>query len=1091
MSCEENRNRYFTAQAALLAPALGTDPAGATQLLTTVFEQGRGQWADLGRPGPTDPRRVEAEAATRAVFSEIQQMGLRPPVHSPSGLPKPDAQFGYREVRTTLTAAREGRPLPPLARGALEQQATRRRLSAVQQDRCGRYRCRMCGRYANLSAHTCPRTATAATMGRALERRLGVAPAAYTTPDGQLQGLEVLLDAARQPDAHGLVDLVHGLTGERVEATLDGVLVALQQGYVPTVWQPQARPVELNDGRIVAVLNDQHLRPAALGSGGALQQAAAAYGVVLPPGASVVQAGAPGAAPPVPVGFNTHPTTVDPPPPGTNGTYDLGRFTGSEYRKGQAGDPVPVDGQMLALKALSRDPADWSSARAHHGGGYPDPPQGGVRVGRTLPEAMSLLRTGVITEDPATGLIEVYDTYPSGPLLGQARRLRGVYDPAIQTAGDTDGQPNASPDQMAAVLAYYDRHADLANPYQAAWHRDLAAYRAGTGRPLQAADSGYLVLRHEFEGGEQYTLGGQVQTRRCPHCGQPAGSQHVCDQAPAPLPPISGAPMGPPAAAEGPAGSALEPGGAVALEGAERPPHETGRTDEPGDTLTEKDRPPAVGPDPAVTQALLQVSEQIGQLTQLQQHVLRRRRRPKAADAAPAAPIDAVPPTGALDRVAAAFERLVTRLEALPGMETGMGTVAAPPAPRPAAAAGLSVANAGSPRPVTPRPPRRPPDDPDRQPVEHIYARIEPPGPSDPYLRALPTELGGQLTEPIPFYYQDVDPSFDVNAQNEPALARVASFLRAAWTPGTHPRGAQGRSFLFYGPPGTGKNSAARQIAAALALPYREFTVNEKTRLQDLIGSVELTEGPQGGTVSRARLGPLGLALATGQVVCLNELQKLGKNSQSILQPILEDGYIEIDGGSEVGPFQIPVHPNTVFIATMNQGVEGGVDRPEAAPLARMIPCRIDEPGVHEEARRVLGNLRALYGQAPDDTGATAKEARRQEILARNYQNRPVQVTLEDVEAATGFFRAVRQLAADRAIGRRSPSVVAPGGRELERFVHTLAVTDDLEAALGQLDIYCDSGPTHKEQWELIQAQATLFYGADGRARSRPTPVQV
>ena len=48
-----------------------------------------------------------------------------------------------------------------------------------------------------------------------------------------------------------------------------------------------------------------------------------------------------------------------------------------------------------------------------------------------------------------------------------------------------------------------------------------------------------------------------------------------------------------------------------------------------------------------------------------------------------------------------------------------------------------------------------------------------------------------------------------------------------------------------------------------------------------------------------------------------------------------------------------------------------------------------------------------------------------------------------------------------------------------------------LWAALGQLDIYCDSGPNHKEQWDLVREQAKLFYGADGQARTRPAPVQV
>ena len=142
-------------------------------------------------------------------------------------------------------------------------------------------------------------------------------------------------------------------------------------------------------------------------------------------------------------------------------------------------------------------------------------------------------------------------------------------------------------------------------------------------------------------------------------------------------------------------------------------------------------------------------------------------------------------------------------------------------------------------------------------------------------------------------------------------------------------------------------------------------------------------------------------------------------------------------------------------------------------------------------ARKLVQTQPALAALEPTLLEHLGGWSRRQEVLARDYRNQPVQVTLEDVEAATGFFRAVRQLANDRAIGRRSPSVVAPGGRELERFMHTLAVTHDLDAALGQLDIYCDSGPNHKEQWELVREQAKLFYGADGQARTRPAPVQV
>ena len=90
-------------------------------------------------------------------------------------------------------------------------------------------------------------------------------------------------------------------------------------------------------------------------------------------------------------------------------------------------------------------------------------------------------------------------------------------------------------------------------------------------------------------------------------------------------------------------------------------------------------------------------------------------------------------------------------------------------------------------------------------------------------------------------------------------------------------------------------------------------------------------------------------------------------------------------------------------------------------------------------------------------------------MLARDYRNHPVEVRLEDVEAATGFFRAVRQLANDRAIGRRSPSVVAPGGRELERFIVEEEVRRGYQHVttpdIGLLHLYETSGhyPYYKE----------------------------
>jgi hypothetical protein len=382
-------------------------------------------------------------------------------------------------------------------------------------------------------------------------------------------------------------------------------------------------------------------------------------------------------------------------------------------------------------------------------------------------------------------------------------------------------------------------------------------------------------------------------------------------------------------------------------------------------------------------------------------------------------------------------------------------------------------------------------------------AHISPPSDPDPYLNILPPHLGGHITEPIPLYYPEADPSFDVNRENERAMHTMATFLETAWNPRAGimgKKGMQGRSFLLYGPSSSGKNSTARQVAAALSLPYTERTIKNHTRIQDLIGSVVLETDPvSGATVSRARLGPIGLALVSGQVVGINELHKAPPHTQGALQTIIEDGYIEIEG-TEAGAHRIPVHPSSVVVCTMNQGVEGSMDRPESAPLARMVAVKIDEPSLEEEARRVLGNMRALFAglgspdspnqatQGGDDNGEAAKAERRAEVLGRSYRNKgggELQIGEEDVRVATGFFRAVRQLASDRSIGRRSPSIVSPGSRELERFVHTVAVTGDPLFAAEQLKIYCDSGPNFREQWDLVLQSMEPFYGRDGQALNR------
>lgn len=91
MSCEGNRHKYFQ-----LLSIQGVDPLAMERLYQ----------AGYNRPAGNTPAILQAEAKTRLLFAEMQRNGLHPPTHSPSGLPKPEAQQGYAAVYDLLV--REG-----------------------------------------------------------------------------------------------------------------------------------------------------------------------------------------------------------------------------------------------------------------------------------------------------------------------------------------------------------------------------------------------------------------------------------------------------------------------------------------------------------------------------------------------------------------------------------------------------------------------------------------------------------------------------------------------------------------------------------------------------------------------------------------------------------------------------------------------------------------------------------------------------------------------------------------------------------------------------------------------------------------------
>jgi len=268
MSCDGNRSKFFghAVQHKAVQDAFGSQE-DAEAGLEQIFNTARSKAMFI-----TDRSSVaQAEARTRKLFDEMKAAGIKPPTHSPTGLPRRDAQFGYSAVQQTLETLRSGRAVPVLARQVLERSKRTRQISSVAQDAGGYMRCANCGRFASRNGgHLCPATASKETLSKHLTRRFGVPDSAYG------EGLDALLSEAR---ANGTVSMRHGLTGEMVDVSLDGLPLALSTGFVPVSWADKSSAVELAEGRVIHVLDTTDLNPIQP-SGSAVSMASAAYGLV-------------------------------------------------------------------------------------------------------------------------------------------------------------------------------------------------------------------------------------------------------------------------------------------------------------------------------------------------------------------------------------------------------------------------------------------------------------------------------------------------------------------------------------------------------------------------------------------------------------------------------------------------------------------------------------------------------------------------------------------------------------------------------------------------------------------------------------------
>jgi len=412
--------------------------------------------------------------------------------------------------------------------------------------------------------------------------------------------------------------------------------------------------------------------------------------------------------------------------------------------------------------------------------------------------------------------------------------------------------------------------------------------------------------------------------------------------------------------------------------------------------------------------------------------------------------------------------------------------------------------------PVAPRsePPPRPPRQgllrPESLPLtgqEHMLSPVRLPAP-DPYLSNVPAVVGGQLDAPLEEYLPDLDPTYEIGETNERILRAMSAAIQAGQR-GDAKRSFWSRAFGLYGPAGTGKNTLMRQLAASIqtvdadgnlsqGLNYVEYNVLPDSTLEDALGTVVLEADGQGGTRSRVKLGKLGLALAMGSVVCVNEITRNEKLATA-LQSALEDGEIII-ASPEAGMVRVPVHAASIIGLTWNPGNEGDPDRPAAAPLSRIMPFALPKATAQERQQR-LGAFLHQFGDASaappqsEQERAARREQQRQLIVRRSYGiSADLTVSEAELEAAVNFVSDVEALAGngamDREIGRNSRTPTGPGDRQLRSFV-VLGKTVGWGTAKEIFRICCDQDDQFDTQWRLIEERFEAHFGRDGQAAAR------
>lgn len=1035
MSCGGNRHNFFVQKTNqsngnnALTAAFGGNKNAAIEALERIYQVHK---SAAVRQKPGEAAQLEATAKTRKLFDEMNTNLIKPPTHAKDGMPKMSSRFGYAEIQNTLDALKDGKTLSKDSQAVVDQVKAKHglnssgtpQISAVGFDQGGYYRCANCGRFASQSkGHTCPATASADDLAAMLQRRLKLPKQAFQGYNGQ--ALDTLMAEARES---GSTRMLHPLSGEAVDVTLDGIPQAMMQGFVPEDWAGNTHTVLTEDKRLIPVVDATGLEMV-FANDNPVQMAAAAYGLRIDANAPIMRATATSRS------VSNTVTQGDQVNVDGGQEYDLGHFIGSEFRKNSAkGTTITIKGKDYAVYSRSQDPTDASSAR-----GTFAPKANNIVVGRTLPDAIRILDEGSIAES-GNGEVLVYDK--NGQLLA-------AYNESERRAADVDGSTNASGAQMAAVIA--SRMLRPQNAFDYALIKDFAAFQGGQGSPLAAADSAYLSLRTGLLSSDDFvngkiSLGGKLTAQKCTQCGQFMGQNgHNCpgkkgkpaqkrplvkkvpiSANPAPIPP--------------PASSQIEVPAPVQVV---LPDDFAGKLAAAVGAMLKNQPAPTVAAaiDPSIGAAMKELT---AILAAQQQTLERLTKLPTGGKSGGFS-------SGDMQGLSAAITGAIAAVQG--GVPVQAATVGAGAEKCPKCGQFMGDEHVCPPRPE--RQGNRKLADLPELAQEKALAAVTLPAP-DLYLENVPKDWGGQRFEPLDENVPSLNPEYEMGKQEKAIFNVVGAMLKrsAGGKPGDSP---WNRSFGLYGPAGTGKNTIARQIAASLktddgkqGVPYYEVNVTPDLDIAQAIGEVVLTTDENGATVSRVRLGPIGLLASSGGVLAVNEIVRSPKLATA-LQSIIEDGELSIPT-PEGGSVKIPVHPSALFFSTWNPGYEGDADRPAQAPLSRMTAFKLDYPSKKEQADRVRSFFKKNGDQTPDDATITA---------GVDYWN--------ELRVLTGGTGQEPQL------GMISPTPTTPGPRELSRFL-TIGQDVGWEHAMRTVEIICDQNedlfPTQRailhERFEAI-----------------------